>query len=314
MSPERFNQYLKDPSLLDSSTVDELRMLIEEYPYFQLARMLLARNLYMLGHTDFPQALTLAAAYAGNRSKLKKMIEGTKDATVKPAVLELTPETVEEFMKHPLDFPDPVYVEPDTVVDEPVSQPEIIVAQHEEEAADIPLYIEEVPVATVETEAAAVEPGSEAVQETEIKTAEPGPEVTKPKYEGNALINTLLQRLSDAQPPEIEVENAAAEGDVLDADSKQNSNASPFDDLIDKFIREEPRINMPRRDFFSPGDHARESASMADDLVSETLARIYEQQGLHNMAIKIYAKLILLNPEKSGYFATQIKEIEHKRK
>ena len=285
-------------------------MLIEEYPYFQLARMLLARNLYMLGHPDFPQALALAAAYAGNRSKLKQMVEGTKSVRVKPEVLEITPETIEEFLDHPIDFPDLVIVSEDTAVDEAVSQPEIIVAPHKDEAADIPLYIEEIPVAKIEPITAAVEPANEVIQETEAKTPEPTPEAPKPKYEGNALINTFFQRLSDAQPPESSVSGV----DGMDADGKPTSKASPFDDLIDKFIREEPRINMPRRDFFNPEDHARESASVTDDLVSETLARIYEQQGLYNMAIKIYAKLILLNPEKSGYFATQIKEIENKRK
>ena len=82
MTPETFNRYLNDPSLLDNRTVDELWLLVKEYPYFQAARMLLARNLYNTGHEAYPLSLRLAAAYAGDRSRLKALIEGIP-ATVK---------------------------------------------------------------------------------------------------------------------------------------------------------------------------------------------------------------------------------------
>ena len=88
----------------------------------------------------------------------------------------------------------------------------------------------------------------------------------------------------------------------------------PRNELVDKFIRDEPRIGVPKREFFNPEDIAKQSASLPDDLVSETLARIYEQQGLYTLSIKIYEKLMLLIPEKSSYFAGQIKEISNKRK
>ena len=76
MTPEIFNRYLKNPSLLDGSTVDDLWALVKEYPYFQVGRMLLARNLHNIGHEAYPLALRLAAAYAGDRSKLKMLIDG----------------------------------------------------------------------------------------------------------------------------------------------------------------------------------------------------------------------------------------------
>ena len=39
---------------------------------------------------------------------------------------------------------------------------------------------------------------------------------------------------------------------------------------------------------------------------TETLARVYAQQGFYDKAIEVYEKLILLNPEKSIYFASHI--------
>jgi hypothetical protein len=47
-------------------------------------------------------------------------------------------------------------------------------------------------------------------------------------------------------------------------------------------------------------------------MISETLARIYAQQGNIPKAIDAYKRLSLKIPEKSSYFAALIKDLEDK--
>ena len=83
-------------------------------------------------------------------------------------------------------------------------------------------------------------------------------------------------------------------------------------DLIDKFIRQEPRITPAKSTFYSPMNMAKKSIQEPDDIVSETLANIYAQQGNFQKAIHFYEKLSLKFPEKSRYFAALIEELKKK--
>jgi hypothetical protein len=80
--------------------------------------------------------------------------------------------------------------------------------------------------------------------------------------------------------------------------------------LIRKFIDTEPQISKtPKASFYSAVEMARKSTEERDDIVSETLAGIYLQQGDTARAMRIYQKLCLLYPEKSSYFAALIQKL-----
>lgn len=84
--------------------------------------------------------------------------------------------------------------------------------------------------------------------------------------------------------------------------------------LLDEFIKKEPRIKKPRSKFYDPVDKARESVKEDENLVSETLAKINIRQGNYSAAIKIYEKLSLLYPDKFNYFAPKIEALKEKLK
>ena len=85
-------------------------------------------------------------------------------------------------------------------------------------------------------------------------------------------------------------------------------------ELIDKFITENPSISRPKAEFYNPLTVAQNSIIDQENIVSETLAKIYEQQGYVEKAISIYEKLRLKYPEKSRYFAAQIERLTDSQK
>jgi len=80
--------------------------------------------------------------------------------------------------------------------------------------------------------------------------------------------------------------------------------------LIDKFLKEEPRIKVQKE---LPDEQEDLSASSTEEdpqLATETLALVYLKQGKKEEALDVYEKLCLKFPEKSSYFAKKILDIK----
>ena len=84
----------------------------------------------------------------------------------------------------------------------------------------------------------------------------------------------------------------------------------PKENLIDKFLTEQPYIDRKRE----PENTEDLSANSVKEteVATERLAEIYALQGLKEKAISTYEKLILKYPEKNTYFASKIQELKNK--
>ncbi len=77
-------------------------------------------------------------------------------------------------------------------------------------------------------------------------------------------------------------------------------------DLIDSFITANPHIK-PVGEASDVETVVLDNTNVTDSIFTESLAKIYIKQGQYDKAIRIFEKLNLKYPEKSSYFADQIR-------
>ena len=79
-------------------------------------------------------------------------------------------------------------------------------------------------------------------------------------------------------------------------------------DLIDEFIKNSPKIEFSEEE--NSDSEITIDTKIKDELITETLAKIYVTQKKFNKAIKAYDILSLKYPKKSSFFADQINYIK----
>lgn len=95
-----------------------------------------------------------------------------------------------------------------------------------------------------------------------------------------------------------------------DVDEKTKLKPIEKTNKIVDFISASKDKELPKKEFFSPTNTALQSTTTNNNLMTETLAKVYLEQGHYEKAITAYEILSLKYPQKSSLFANQIKAIK----
>ncbi|MBE6297700.1 MAG: tetratricopeptide repeat protein [Bacteroidales bacterium] len=73
---ESLKEYILNPEKLNRNTLYELRLIVGKYPYFDVARLLMLKNLYILHDIEFGKEMRKAAMYLKSRWPLFELMAG----------------------------------------------------------------------------------------------------------------------------------------------------------------------------------------------------------------------------------------------
>jgi hypothetical protein len=110
--------------------------------------------------------------------------------------------------------------------------------------------------------------------------------------------------------------SATSQKTATETTSNTSNKRQRDEKLIEKFIQDKPTLiskgrSSNKKDIQQQSEIPATSYNQAPEaLMTETLAKVYLQQKNYLKAIKAYEILILKYPEKSGFFADQIRAIE----
>tara|TARA_R110002049_G_scaffold6899_7_gene41997 strand:- start:1323 stop:2264 length:942 start_codon:yes stop_codon:yes gene_type:complete len=307
MNKNNFISVIKNPEQIDLAKIEQLKELTRQFPYCTTAQILLTKGLHNEHDIAFEKQLRISAAYAIDRSVLHHLILERPSHSSTPEAIS----SIGEEVQPPVDLEQPS-IAPSEIKDTIEGVVEMEEVFEADKTNEIELGSEE---STVNEEKEEIHPFLEreilsaAIHSTYLLEAEETNEEEKTEVEEKTTLNPASTnensahsfgdwlKLMDGQ--DVVEEKEEAEKIAPKAASK---------DLVDRFITTSPQIKV-KKEFYSASNMARLSVKENDDLVTETLANIYAQQGNTEKAISAYEKLALKYPEKRIYFANLIHKL-----
>jgi len=278
-----FTYLLENPSkVVNPLQTKQLEDILEEYPYFQAARALHLKGLKNLHSYKYNKALKTTAAYTADRDVLFDFIT-SKDFLQYDIKAET--QTIEETVPEP-ELPTqenkPLI---EASEDKPLPQDE----KDAEHILDPDLFTNK-------------HPTEEASEKLEL--GQPLNFDKKEKFSFTEWLQLAAKKRGESEKePSIEAKGNPKSG------TAQNSLQKQKFAKIDKFIAQNPKI-VPKKDTPKPANIANSGILDKNELMTETLARVYLEQKKYKKAIQAYRILSLKYPEKSGFFADRIKMVE----
>ncbi len=302
MNTETFTYLLAHPQQLTEQQLAEIDTVVQKYPYFQSARALQLKGLKNTNSFLYNDTLKVTAAHTADRDILFQYITSKEFVQNKISELILQHDaSVNEIEVEIEDISEQTALELDTQMKAELQKAEAILN---------PLLFERKVQSVVEISEDnrnEIETETEVLEENVIKVDAPLPF----KKDDTHSFSEWLQ-LTQAKPIErtekIVKENAEETTQRTGEDETAASVEKKYE-LIEKFIQEKPKLEVSISQTRQP-DLAEPYTQTPNALMTETLAKVYLQQKNYKKAIKAYEILILKNPEKSGFFADQIRAIK----
>lgn len=280
MNQKTFEELVKDSGLLNKDTLSELEQVLKEYPFCQTFHLLYIKNLYLEKHIRYHQQLKVAAAIVGDRSRLKHYLEDSVEAINNTPEQLVTP--LVSMVDQESDFESKVLSTLDAKISREEKKKAIIALINKKFSERI-----------------------DRMQGDKLENATVASETDNTIEAKKEIASKGIDVLVENQTTSIETTNKV----TLDSSATETEETSS-EELIERFLRDAPRISRPQKEFYNPVNLAARSLEENEDFYTETYASICLKQGNAAKALKIYAKLSLKLPEKSSYFAGLIEKIK----
>ncbi|WP_405562887.1 hypothetical protein [Polaribacter sp. Asnod6-C07] len=280
MNKNTFLEVLNENQKIQQLETVELKSIVETYPYFQSARALYLKGLKNQDSFKYNKELKITAAYTADRTVLFDFITSKKFTNPN-----------EEIHQQIIDK-----ISDETSIESADEEPEVT-STKEETPEEIQL--EELTSKETISEETKVEATKKTIEKNvvePIKESEEKLEIGKPiafNTSENHSFNQWLQ-LSTKKP-------------IVRSESSPKK-VSKKVKIIEKFIQSNPKIEPLSKD--KKLTIAVTKNMQDSSLMTETLAKVYLEQKKYENAIQAYRILSLKYPEKSGFFADQIKRVQ----
>ncbi|WNH11130.1 hypothetical protein [Thalassobellus suaedae] len=306
MNQTDFTYILQHPQAIAHQQTDAIKSIIDEFPYFQSARAVYLKGLKNQSSFKYNQELKTTAAYTTDRSILFDYI--TSDEFVQNEISQFIKKNTSHLKDIDVDIED-ISINKSVTIDDALRQqikdtdgvldPALFEAKEKRLSSNAFVLDESESIETVTEETK-----TQDVSASEILSL--GKPLQFEKKETHSFNEWL--KITSFKPIIREEIEEPLKIVKTKKTSTSKDKVKKFE-LIDKFITQNPKIN-PKKSTSSKGNLAKAQMIQPESLMTETLARIYVEQKNYKKAIQSYRILSLKYPEKSSFFANQIKAVE----
>ncbi|WP_242082466.1 hypothetical protein [Aestuariivivens sediminis] len=308
MNSNDFTYLLQHPQSITHGQIEAIKSVIDSNPYMQSARAVYLKGLKDQSSLKYNQELKKTAAYTTDRSILFDYI--TSESFIQNEISKYIKQNIEHLKDIEVTVED-LSVNKSVAIDDALKKQ----IQATRGVLDPSLFEPKKvrPIATTafrldETEN--IEPLKKTTKTQEVSAedllhlGQPLPFDKTETHSFNEWLKLTRYKPIERSAETEELEKVQQEETVL-----TDTDKSKKFELIDNFIAKNPKID-PSSSAVSKGNLAKAQMIRPEALMTETLARIYVEQKNYKKAIQSYKILSLKYPEKSSFFANQIKAVE----